>query len=86
VLANTGLAGLPPLDGEVTWADDERFAIRTADGLYSFHAGGGLVVMFHHLFPPDTAGKTADGTARNTADGTPAEAAWRQWLTTLLAG
>jgi uncharacterized protein YndB with AHSA1/START domain len=78
-------AGLPPLDGEVTWADDERFAIRSADGLYSFHAGGGLVLMFHHLFPPDTARDTAKDTAGDT-DGTAAGAAWQHWLTALLAG
>jgi len=82
-------AGLPPLDGEVTWADDERFAIRTADGLYSFHGGGGLVLMFHHLFAPGTAKDTAKDTAEDTAEdtaGTAAEAAWQHWLTALLAG
>jgi uncharacterized protein YndB with AHSA1/START domain len=66
-------AGLPPLDGEVTWSDDERFAVRTADGLYTFHDFSGLVLMFHHLFAPD-------------ADGTTAAAAWQRWLTALLAG
>ncbi len=87
VPANTGPAGLPPLDGEVTWADDERFAVRTAGGLYSFHAGGGLVLMFHHLFP-DTSEDTAKDTATDAAsrtEGTAAEAAWQQWLTALLA-
>ncbi|MQY25895.1 SRPBCC family protein [Nocardia aurantia] len=64
-------AGLPSLDGEVTWSDDERFAIRTADGLYSFHYGlPGVAVMFHHLFGPDTTG---------------AEPAWQHWLTNLFA-
>ncbi|WP_067902873.1 SRPBCC family protein [Nocardia vaccinii] len=62
--------GLAPLDGEIAWADDERFEIRTADGLYTFHhAPTGLSVMFHHLFGPDTTG---------------AEAAWQHWLTELL--
>ncbi|MEV6097060.1 SRPBCC domain-containing protein [Nocardia sp. NPDC051981] len=62
--------GLPALDGEVVWSDDERFEIRTADGLYTFHhAPTGLALMFHHLFGPDTAG---------------AEAAWQRWLTNLL--
>ncbi|WP_458687612.1 SRPBCC family protein [Nocardia tengchongensis] len=62
--------GLPPLDGEVVWADDERFEIRTSDGLYAFHqAPTGLALMFHHLFGPDTDG---------------AELAWQQWLTGLL--
>ncbi|MFE7565118.1 SRPBCC domain-containing protein [Kitasatospora sp. NPDC057500] len=65
-----GPAGLPPLDGEVVWADDERFGVRTADGLYTFHHGAGLVLMFHHLFGPHPEG---------------AEAAWQQWLTGLLA-
>jgi hypothetical protein len=63
-------ADLPALDGEVVWADDERFEVRTRDGLYTFHHGAGLVLMFHHLFGPDTDG---------------AEAAWQQWLTGLLA-
>jgi uncharacterized protein YndB with AHSA1/START domain len=57
--------GLPPLDGVVVWADDERAAVRTTDGLYTFHQGPGLAAMFHHLFGPD-----ADG----------AEAAWQAWL------
>ncbi|MFJ7948989.1 SRPBCC domain-containing protein [Streptomyces sp. NPDC096354] len=63
-------AGLPPLDGEVTWSDDERIGVRTTDGLYSFHHAPGIVLMFHHLFGPDTDG---------------AEDAWQQWLTGLLA-
>jgi uncharacterized protein YndB with AHSA1/START domain len=75
VPANTGPAGLPPLDGEVTWADDERFAVRTADGLYSFHGFSGIVLMFHHLFAPDAAREPAGS-----------ETAWQRWLTGLLAG
>ncbi|MEV0534807.1 SRPBCC domain-containing protein [Kitasatospora sp. NPDC050463] len=63
-------AGLAPLDGDVVWADDERVGIRTADGIYTFHHGSGVVLMFHHLFGPDTDG---------------AEAAWQQWLSGLLA-
>lgn len=62
-------AGLPPLDGEVVWADDERFGIRTADGLYTFHHGPGIALAFHHLFGADTDG---------------AEDAWQRWLTGLL--
>ncbi|MFD7491048.1 SRPBCC domain-containing protein [Streptomyces sp. NPDC059832] len=62
-------AGLPPLDGEVVWSDDERMELRTADGIYTFHHGSGMVLMFHHLFGPDTDS---------------AEAAWQQWLTGLL--
>ncbi|MFD7313445.1 SRPBCC domain-containing protein [Streptomyces sp. NPDC056730] len=62
-------AGLPPLDGEVVWADDERVGVRAADGLYTFHHGSGVALMFHHLFGPDTER---------------AEAAWQQWLTGLL--
>ena len=61
--------GLPPLDGEMVWSDDERIEVRTADGIYTFHGFTGLVLMFHHLFGPDTDG---------------AEAAWQQWLTGLL--
>jgi uncharacterized protein YndB with AHSA1/START domain len=62
---------LPALDGEVTWADAERFAIRTADGLYSFHYGlPGVAVLFHHVFGPGATG---------------AEPAWQHWLTTLFA-
>ena len=63
-------ADLPPLDGEVVWSDDERIEVRTADGIYTFHGFTGLVLMFHHLFGPDTDG---------------AEAAWQQWLTGLLS-
>ncbi|MFD3915368.1 SRPBCC domain-containing protein [Streptomyces sp. NPDC058603] len=62
-------AGLPPLDGEVVWSDDERVEVRTADGLYTFHHGSGVALMFHHLFGPDTEH---------------AEAAWQRWLTGLL--
>ncbi|MEC3953966.1 SRPBCC domain-containing protein [Nocardia sp. CDC153] len=63
--------GLPPLDGEIVWADDERFEIRTGDGLFSFHhAPTGLTVMFHHLF--DTAGDDAEN-------------AWQRWLTATVA-
>jgi uncharacterized protein YndB with AHSA1/START domain len=63
-------ADLPPLDGDVVWSDDERIAVRTADGIYTFHwsAGQGptgVVLMFHHLFGPDTEG---------------AGAAWQRWL------
>lgn len=64
-------AGLAPLDGEVVWVDDERIGLRTAQGLYTFHHGSGVAVMFHHLFAPDT-------------DGAEAEAAWQQWLNDLL--
>jgi uncharacterized protein YndB with AHSA1/START domain len=69
-------AGLPPLDGEVTWSDDERFAIRTADGLYTFHGFSGIALMFHHLFAPDAAKDTGTQTA---------ETAWQHWLTAVLA-
>ncbi|MFE2548179.1 SRPBCC domain-containing protein [Streptomyces sp. NPDC059355] len=66
--ASAGPAGLPSVDGEVTWADDERFEVRTSDGLYTFHHGRGMALMFHHLFGRDTVR---------------AEAAWQQWLTGL---
>jgi uncharacterized protein YndB with AHSA1/START domain len=62
-------ADLPPLDGEVVWSDDERIEVRTADGIYTFHGFSGVVLMFHHLFGPDTDG---------------AEGAWQRWLTGLL--
>ncbi|MEV7238569.1 SRPBCC domain-containing protein [Streptomyces sp. NPDC051020] len=68
--AHAAPAGLPPMGGEVTWSDEERIEVRTDDGLYTFHHGSGLVLMFHHLFGPDTDG---------------AEAAWQQWLTGILA-
>ena len=68
--------GLPPLDGDVVWADDERFAVRTADGIYTFHGFAGVVLMFHHLF---RAGLDETGAAA-------AEAAWQRWLTGLVAG
>ncbi|MFF0296681.1 SRPBCC domain-containing protein [Kitasatospora sp. NPDC004614] len=63
-------AGLPALVGEVTWSDEERFEVRTADGLYTFHHSPGVVLMFHHLFGADT----------DTA-----EAGWQQWLAGVLA-
>ncbi|MFC9603593.1 SRPBCC domain-containing protein [Streptomyces niveus] len=65
-------AGLAPLDGEVVWVDDERIGLRTAQGLFTFHHGSGVTVMFHHLFAPDT---DTDG----------AEAAWQRWLNDLIA-
>lgn len=61
-------ADLPALDGEVVWADEERFEIRTADGIYTFHQGPGILLAFHHLFGADTDG---------------AEDAWQRWLTGL---
>jgi hypothetical protein len=68
--ANGGPEDAPLSDGEVVWADDERFELRTADAIYTFHHGSGVVLMFHHLFEPRT---------------DLAEAAWQQWLTGLLA-
>lgn len=63
-------ANLPPLDGVVVWADDERFAVRADDAIYTFHHGPtGLTLMFHHLFGPDPGG---------------AETAWQHWLAALL--
>ncbi|WP_330172162.1 SRPBCC domain-containing protein [Streptomyces sp. NBC_01498] len=62
--------GLAPLDGDVVWADDERIGVRTTDGIYTFHHGSGVALMFHHLFGPDTDG---------------AESAWQRWLSDLLA-
>ncbi|MFJ7496859.1 hypothetical protein ACIQZB_38070 [Streptomyces sp. NPDC097727] len=67
--AHAAPAGLPPLDGTVVWSDDERIAVRSTDAIYTFHHGSGRVLMFHHLFGPDTDG---------------AEAAWQHWLTGLL--
>ncbi|MFB6892459.1 SRPBCC domain-containing protein [Kitasatospora sp. NPDC056327] len=64
--------GLPPLDGEVVWADEERFGVRTGDALCTFHHGGGVVLLFHHLFAPG-------------AEGAGAGAAWQRWLSGLLA-
>ncbi|MET8624048.1 SRPBCC domain-containing protein [Kitasatospora sp. NPDC004669] len=62
-------AGLPSLEGEVVWADDERFEVRSADAIHTFHHGGGMVLMFHHLFGPVPEG---------------VQAAWQQWLAGLL--
>ncbi|WP_042397806.1 SRPBCC family protein [Streptacidiphilus carbonis] len=67
--AQAGPANLPPLDGEVVWASDENVEVRTADGIYAFYQGPGIVLMFHHLFGPATDG---------------AEAAWQQWLAGIL--
>jgi uncharacterized protein YndB with AHSA1/START domain len=63
--ANGGPSGLPVVDGEVVWADDERFELRTDDALYTFHHGPGMAAMFHHLFGPNTDA---------------AEGAWQRWL------
>lgn len=68
--AQGGPDGLPVRDGEVVWADDERFALRTADALYTFHHGSGMALMFHHLFAPAAAPADADP-----------EKAWQRWLT-----
>ncbi|WP_197371123.1 SRPBCC family protein, partial [Streptomyces clavuligerus] len=57
-------AGLPRFDGEVVWADDERFEVRTADGIYTFHHSAAVVLMFHHLFV------TGTGTGTDTDGGT----------------
>jgi uncharacterized protein YndB with AHSA1/START domain len=61
---------LPPLDGEVVWADGERFAIRGPDAIHTFHHGPGIALMFHHLFAPQPE---------------QAEGLWQHWLTTQLA-
>jgi uncharacterized protein YndB with AHSA1/START domain len=61
--------GVPPLDGEVAWADGDRLKLRTTDGLYSFFLAPGLAAMFHHLFGP-----TTEGT----------ESAWQGWLATTI--
>ncbi|MFC5907753.1 SRPBCC family protein [Streptacidiphilus monticola] len=72
--AHGGPADLPALDGEVVWADDERFGIRGTDALLTFHQGPGIVLTFHHLFDAD---------AHADADG--AQAAWQRWLTALFS-
>lgn len=71
--AHGGPAELPPLDGDVVWADGERFAVRADDALYTFHHGSGLTLMFHHLFAPTTSPAQA-------------EQAWQQWLTHTIQG
>ncbi|WP_433362964.1 hypothetical protein [Streptosporangium sp. CA-115845] len=68
--AHADPAGLPPLDGEVVWSDDEHIAVRSTDAIYTFRHGPSRALMFHHLFGPDTDG---------------AEAAWQHWLTGLLS-
>ncbi|MFD7729294.1 SRPBCC domain-containing protein [Kitasatospora phosalacinea] len=68
------LAGLPPLDGELVWSDEERFAVRTADGLYSFLHPASVVLLFHHLF-------AESGPEAPEAP----ETAWQHWLSALVA-
>ncbi|MCM2393228.1 SRPBCC family protein [Streptomyces albipurpureus] len=68
--AHAELAGLSPWEGEVVWSDDERLGLRASEGIYTFHHGSGMALMFHHLFGPDIGG---------------AEAAWQRWLTGLLS-
>ena len=72
--AEGGPVALPLVDGEVVWADGERFGVRTADALYTFHHGSGLALMFHHLFAPPAGPAEAETEAA-------AEQAWQQWLT-----
>jgi uncharacterized protein YndB with AHSA1/START domain len=67
--AHGGPADQPLQDGEVVWADSERFGVRTTDGLYTFHHGSGIALMFHHLFAPAT-----------PSGGTDAEQSWQHWL------
>ncbi|MFD7906399.1 SRPBCC domain-containing protein [Kitasatospora sp. NPDC059747] len=86
--ARADVPGLPPLQGHVVWADDERIAVRGTDALHTFHHGPGLVLLFHHLFHPTTDGPATDGADAATEIGTEADradAAWQQWLTRLLA-
>jgi len=73
--AHGGPADQPLVDGEVVWADSERFGVRTADGLYTFHHGSGIALMFHHLFAPADA-----------PGGTDAELSWQHWLTRTIPG
>ncbi|ACU70036.1 Activator of Hsp90 ATPase 1 family protein [Catenulispora acidiphila DSM 44928] len=63
-----GPSAAPVVGGEVVWADSERFGVRSADALYTFHHGSGVALMFHHLFAP------AESEAAS-------EEAWQHWLT-----
>ncbi|MFD0561178.1 SRPBCC domain-containing protein [Kitasatospora saccharophila] len=67
------LPGLPPLDGELVWSDEERFEVRTADGLYAFLHPPGVLLLFHHLFAEPAPAAAA------------AESAWQHWLSALPA-
>ncbi|MEV6056225.1 hypothetical protein [Streptomyces sp. NPDC052107] len=54
----------------MTRSDDERIAVRSHDGVPTFHHSPGVVPRRHHLFGTDTDG---------------AEAAWQRWPTGLIA-
>ncbi|GAA2046013.1 SRPBCC domain-containing protein [Catenulispora yoronensis] len=68
--ADGGPEGLPVVAGEVVWADEERFEVRTEDAIYAFHHGAGVALMFHHLFGPVTDA---------------AEGAWQRWLSEVMS-
>ncbi len=65
-------AGLAPLDGEVTYLNEDFLAVRTADALYGFIHGykGGLVIG-HHIYG-------APGQA--APDVKDLQEAWQGWL------
>jgi uncharacterized protein YndB with AHSA1/START domain len=62
-------AGLPPVEGELYFSNEDTIGIRTDDAIYRFLRGfRGPVVAAHHIF--------------TDISPAPVEQAWRDWLTT----
>jgi hypothetical protein len=69
--------GLAPLDGEVFFANDDFFGVRTDDGIYMFiHGYQGAVVLGHHIFGEP---------GQPAPDVKETEQAWQSWLAGLFA-
>jgi uncharacterized protein YndB with AHSA1/START domain len=58
--------GLPALDGEIDYLNDNFIGLRTTDGMYRFIHGMGTVAIGHHIFRP--------------VDRAATEQAWQAWL------
>lgn len=70
-------AGLPPVEGEVYFTNDQTVGVRTDDATYRFVRGlHGPMVMCHNVFTPRFTQTDRDA----------AERAWQSWLTTTLSG
>ena len=64
-------AGLPDLDGEIDFVNDNFVGFRTTDGMYRLIHGMGTVALGHHIFTP--------------VDRAATEQAWQAWLDTAFA-
>jgi uncharacterized protein YndB with AHSA1/START domain len=65
--------GLAPVDGVVEFTSVPHFAaVRTAEGMYMFVEGQGMLVVEHHSYSDDVDGKEI-------------ESAWQSWMATTFA-